>query len=52
LHKNSQNKKENLSEAIAGYENLAEKALKSGNALAANRNRFMAAVYPSMLERS
>jgi hypothetical protein len=52
LSKNRQNKKENLSEVIARYENLAEKALKSGNALTANRNRFMAAVYRSMLERS
>jgi hypothetical protein len=53
LHnKNRQDRKENISEAIAKYESLAEKALKSGNALAANRNRFMAAVYRSMLDRS
>jgi hypothetical protein len=31
---------------------LAKEALKSGNAPAANRNRFMAAVYGSMLDHS
>jgi hypothetical protein len=44
--------KESLSEAIAKHENLADKAVKSGNALAANRNRFIAAVYRSMLDRA
>lgn len=44
--------KENLSKEIAKHESLADKALKSGNASAANRNRLMAAVYRSMLDRS
>ena len=39
-------------EEIAKYENLADEAIRSGNAQAANRNRLMAAVYRSMLDRS
>lgn len=44
--------RKNLSEEIAKHESLADQALKSGNAPAANRNRLMAAVYRSMLDRS
>ena len=47
--KNSQGNRD-LSEAIARHENLVREAVESGDTLAANRNRFMAAVYRSMLD--